>query len=175
MKTLMSIAFLCFFSRVLSQHYCNLESPDLLRISEPIIYGIPSIVTIYGGTRDSNSWFSLYQDYCCEQLLHQTPQDTFSFIFYASEIIWVRIESFCDTSNAVGIDIDVIDYPLSVSPIVHYEKTYSGILYTLDGIEIGSFNNYHDWKKLLQQVSVGMYIVCDLQKNTYRKIVKLHF
>ena len=168
-----SIALYCYFLRASAQDSCTIIPPDSLYIHEPIYYGTPTPVIVYGVLQDS-SWFSFYEDYCCDHLLYQSYQDTFSIVLHQSGIIWVRSENFCDTSDAVGVDIDVImnNDPLTVTqPYLSIDD--QGIIYLLDGTIIGSFINKKEQEMLIRTIPSGIYLCQNTKKKSYTKLVKL--
>jgi hypothetical protein len=172
MKTIMVIiALFCQGMTGFAQDVCHLENPDSLRILNfPIIHSEYATVVIYGGTRSSAIWFSLYEDYCCENFLYQSFTDTFVVTGLQSGILWARIESLCDTSRAVGSDIDV-EFISHAPTIKNISGATSGSCYDVLGRFMFSWDNPSSFHDQFQLLGYGCYIVHT--NNSMRKVCKL--
>lgn len=169
MKTNIIIPLLsCIMACTYGQNHCNLIAPDSIRpINSVIFYDEPAVFIVHGGTRSHNVWFSFYEDYCCEHILRQATQDTVILSHLRSGILWCRIESFCDTSRAVGIDIDVI---LSVEKYIsttHYLISY----YDMLGKLIFTCNEKFKCFQLFSSLAKGCYI--QITPHQQKKICKI--
>ncbi len=91
---------------------CDLVAPDSLRTVphySNIFKGDTVAFTTYGGLGDSSSWFAFYGEECCVTRLDSNRTGIFTFVVWASDIFYSRIESYCDTTWGASIDIDA--YP----------------------------------------------------------------
>lgn len=90
------------------QNPCFLETPQGLRSTtpSPIFIGDSVLFTIDNPVIDSQVVYVLYYDYCCDNPLATSTDGIFTYPITDSGIFMVRRESLCDTSDAVGIDID---------------------------------------------------------------------
>lgn len=108
MRHLLFIFCTLSFQGILAQ--CTLEAPDSLRTSPPydnIVQGDTVIFTTYGGSGTSDSWFALYGEECCVTRLDSNKTGVFTFIVWASDIFYSRIESYCDTTWGASLDVGV--------------------------------------------------------------------
>jgi len=125
MKNFIFLTLLFSFQGVFAQ--CNLVEPDSLRTVphyDNIFKGDTVVFTTYGGLGDSSSWFALYGEECCVTRLDSNKTGIFTFVVWASDIFYSRIESYCDTTWGASIDIDAYPRVTGISsPDTHPSPT----------------------------------------------------
>lgn len=107
----MKLRILCFLFFCIQKSFsqCTLVTPDSLRTVphyDHIFQGDTVLFTTYGGLGDSSSWYALYGEECCVSRLDSNRTGTFTFVIWASDIFYSRIESYCDTTWGASVDID---------------------------------------------------------------------
>ncbi len=122
MKSLIFSIIVCLFiASSFSQNPCHLVAPDSVRTVphyNHIFQGDTVTFTAYGGKCDSSAWFSLYGEECCVERLDSNRTGVFTRRVWASDIFYIRIESFCDTTWGTSIDIDAYTRLTGIEEVV---------------------------------------------------------
>lgn len=180
------VLILAIAIQVNAQPGCALTQPDSLTTwptLTDVVTGTPVTFYAHGGNRDTVGWYALYFDHCCEYLIDTSTTGIFHFTPTATDIFLCRIESPCDTTGPVGMELDV--YPLLTSlplePDIVYERVGDHWIITssqiITGITISNLLGQvlyqsHESEPTIQVPHIPFGIMM-ITTNNYRTIRRL--